>query len=100
MAFFGRPSEQDDARAARWRDWLLRQHPLAIAALVLGVFSLTHLGTLIIDAVAAIVLGAVALKRVGSEGQKPAGRRIAWIGIVAAAVSLAISAALYAMRVV
>jgi hypothetical protein len=63
MALFGRPNERDDRRARDWRDWLRRRNSLAIASFVLGCLSLTHLGILIVDAVASIVLGAVALQQ-------------------------------------
>jgi hypothetical protein len=45
MALFGRPSENDDARAAAYRQWFARQHPLALASLLLSLFSLTPFGT-------------------------------------------------------
>ena len=93
MALFGRPTERDEARAAAYRDWLLRRHPLAIASFVIGVFSLSHLGTFLIDGVAAIVLGFTALRRLGDPGHvgPPEGRGLAWAGIVTAAVSLLIA---------
>ena len=71
MALFGRPSEKDDARAAAYRDWLRRRNPLAIASLVLGVFSLIEFGALVVFGIAGIVLGFVALaqlRRVNAEG--------------------------------
>jgi len=49
MALFGRPSERDEAKAAAYRDWLLRRNLCAIVSAVLGVFSLTHFGTLWVD---------------------------------------------------
>ena len=61
MALFGRPNERDDQKARDWRDWLRRRNPLAIASFVLGCLSLTHAGLLLVDAVASIVLGAIAL---------------------------------------
>ena len=72
MALFGRPSERDDARAAEYRDWLRRRNPYAIASLVLGVFSLSHGGTLLVDAVAGIALGVVALIQLRRVTQDPA----------------------------
>ena len=64
MALFGRPSEKDDARAEAYRDWLRRQNPLAIASLVLGIFSLIEFGALLVFGVAGIVLGFVALGQI------------------------------------
>ena len=63
MALFGRPNERDDWRARSWRDWLRRRNPLAIASFVMGCLSLTHAGLLLVDAVASIVLGVVALQQ-------------------------------------
>lgn len=114
MALFGRPSERDDRRAREYRHWLRRQNPLAVASFVLGAFSLTHLGTLFVDAAAAIVLGTVALaqlRRAGGERPptdeppptdadapvpKTRGRRLAWGGIVLSIMSLVAAALVYA----
>jgi uncharacterized membrane protein YfcA len=103
MALFGRPTEQDEAKAAAYRAWLLRRNPLAIASTVLGVFSLTHLGALWVDGIAAIVLGALALRQLArtprdsEEGGAVAteGRGLAWLGIVSAALSIGIAIVLY-----
>ena len=61
MALFGRPSEKDAARAEAYAQWLRRQNPLAIASLVLGIFSLIEFGALLVFGVAGIALGFVAL---------------------------------------
>ena len=126
MAILGRPSQADDERAAAWRNWLQRQNSLAIAAFVLGALSLTHGGTLILDGVAGLVLGVMALaqlkrvraapeavvpvaeRQVASETRlyeampsmapKDKGRGLAWGGIVLGALSLAIGAYLYSLR--
>jgi Domain of unknown function (DUF4190) len=100
MAILGRPSEADERRAAAWRDWLVRQHPLAVAAFVLGAISLTHAGTLLVDGIAAVVLGALALARLrrpGADSLRDRGRGLAWGGIVLGAVSLVIAAYLYSL---
>ena len=100
MALFGRPTERDEAKAAAYRDWLLRRNPLAIASTVLGVFSLTHLGALWIDGLAAIVLGVLALRQLsrpdatGGNGATE-GRGLAWLGIVTASLSICIAIVLY-----
>ncbi|MGB7158212.1 MAG: DUF4190 domain-containing protein [Tepidisphaeraceae bacterium] len=104
MALFGRPTERDEAKAAAYRAWLLRRHPFAIAATVLGVFSLTHFGTLIVDGVVAIVLGVLALRQLdransfthvsttaadnADHAPPTEGRGLAWLGISTAALSL------------
>jgi hypothetical protein len=100
MALFGRPTERDEAKAAAYRDWLLRRNPLAIASTVLGVFSLTHLGALWIDGIAAIVLGVMALRQLSRPQSSGAteGRGLAWLGIVAAALSICIAIVLYRWR--
>ena len=97
MALFGRPTPQDEIKAASYREWLVRRDPLAIASLVLGVFSLTHLGTLLVDGIAAIVFGVIALMRLRAERdpERPLGHWLARIGIASAALSLGIAAALY-----
>jgi hypothetical protein len=94
MALFGRPTPEDDARADAWRDWLRRRDPLAVASFVLGVFSLTHFGTLWVDGLAAVVLGVVALVRLsaGPEAEKPHGHLLAIGGIAAAVLSLVLAA--------
>jgi hypothetical protein len=74
-----------------WRDWLRRQHPLAIASFVLGAFSLTHLGTLLLDGAAGVVLGTAALFHLNRQGNS-VGRSLAWWGIAVSAVSLIIAA--------
>src|SRR4051794_3987190 len=68
MALFGRPSEQDDAREAAYHHWFARQHPLALASLLLSLFSLTHFGTLIVDEAVGIAFGVVALVQINSAG--------------------------------
>ena len=97
MALFGRPTERDEAKAAAYRDWLVRRHPLAIASTVLGVFSLTHLGALWVDGIAAIVLGTMALRRLsGPDVAGPSeGRGLAWLGIATAALSICVAIVLY-----
>ena len=100
MALFGRPTERDEAKAAAYRDWLLRRNPYAIASTVLGVFSLTHLGALWIDGIAAIVLGVVALRQLSRQdavGSTHAteGRGLAWLGIVTASLSICVAIVLY-----
>ena len=93
MALFGRPTERDEAKAAAYRDWLQRRDPIAIASAVIGIFSLTHFGTFLIDSVAAIVLGIVALRRLSlpTRTSSPEGRGLALLGIATGAVSLIIA---------
>jgi hypothetical protein len=100
MAILGRPSEADEQRAAAWREWLVRQHPLAIAAFVLGAVSLTHAGTLFVDGIAAVILGATALTQLKRRPDvtRDKGRGLAWAGIVLATVSLVLAAYLYSLR--
>ena len=97
MALFGRPTQEDEAKAAAYRAWLLRRNPLAIASTVLGVFSLTHLGALWVDGIAAIVLGVVALRQLARPGPAAAseGRGLAWLGIISAGLSICIAIVLY-----
>ncbi len=101
MALFGRPTQHDEAKAAAYRAWLLRRNPLAIASTVLGVFSLTHLGALWIDGIAAIVLGVIALRQLArparddEDAVATEGRGLAWLGIISAALSIGIAIVLY-----
>ena len=99
MAILGRPSQADNQRAAAWRDWLLRQHPLAIAAFVLGAISLMHAGMLFVDGIAGVLLGIVALVQLARpcEGSKDKGRALAWGGVLLGALSLAIAAYVYSL---
>ena len=87
MGLFGRETEQDQQRANAWRDWLRTQHPLAIASFVLGVFSLTHVGTLLVDGVAGAVLGMIAAIQLKRQNQHE-GRALAFWGIAVSAASL------------
>jgi hypothetical protein len=101
MALFGRPNERDEAKAAAYRDWLVRRNRFAIASTVLGVFSLTHFGTLWVDGIAAIVLGAIALRQLSRPADNNApteGRGLAWLGMTCAALSIGIAIVLYRWR--
>ena len=107
MSLFGRPSEKDDAREAAYRQWFARQHPLALASLLLSAFSLTHFGTLWVDEVLGILLGIVTLVQLGRVrraglaapvGERPArteGHRLAWAGIAVGLVSLGCAVVIY-----
>jgi hypothetical protein len=98
MALFGRPTERDEAKAAAYREWLVRRNPWAIASTVLGLFSLTHFGALWIDGIAAIVFGVIALRQLSDPvrvGAATEGRGLAWLGIVTAALSIGIAVFLY-----
>ncbi len=98
MALFGRPTAREEAKAAAYREWLLRRNPCAIASTVLGTFSLTHFGTLWIDGLAAIVLGVIALRQLARplDGRiADKGRGLAWLGIITAAASMCIAIVLY-----
>jgi hypothetical protein len=93
MALFGRESESGQRRAEAWRDWLVRRDPLAIASLVLGVFSLIEFGALIIFGIAGAILGGIALRRLKRpETPTPRGHYLAWAGIVTSVLSLAVAA--------
>jgi hypothetical protein len=101
MALFGRSTPQDEAKAQAYGAWLSRRNPLAIVSLVLGVFSLTHLGTLILDSLAGLVLGAIALKQLATpsptQSTQPFGHRLAWTGIATSVASLVVAAILYTL---
>jgi hypothetical protein len=90
---FGRPSLRDDQRAEAYAQWLGRQHPLAIASLVLGVFSVIELGVLIVFGVAGVVLGVMALvqMRRGRPAGRTHGRGLAWAGIATSVASFGLA---------
>jgi hypothetical protein len=99
MALFGKPTPADDERAAAYRDWLQQRNPLAIASLVLGIFSLIEFGALFVFGIAGIILGVIALRqlRLRIFPDRPQGARLAWTGIVLSVVSLIIAVYLYAL---
>jgi hypothetical protein len=94
MPLFGRETPHDHRRAQAWREWMHRQHPLAIISLVLGVFSLVDFGVLILPGIVSIVVGILALrnlrKRDGLDGA-----RLAWIGMTLSFISLCIAVGFY-----
>jgi uncharacterized membrane protein len=102
MALLGRPSAEDEKRAAAWRDWVQNRNPLAIASLVLGIFSFIEFGALLVFGVVGIVLGVMGLRQLrrqaGDVSGAPFGHRLAWTGIVLSAVSLAMAVVLLAYR--
>src|SRR6476620_5443467 len=95
MPRFGRPTAEDDRKAQQWAEWFAQRNPLAIASLVLGVFSFIEFGALVIFGVAGIVLGIVALLQLKHQSDRPKGHGLAWSGIALSAASLLIAAALY-----
>ena len=102
MPLFGRPSEKDDAREAAYRQWFARQHPLALASLLLSLFSLTHFGTLMVDEAVGIAFGVVALVQInasaadGGASQPPReGKWLARGGIAVGLISFACAMVIY-----
>jgi hypothetical protein len=123
MPLFGRPSADDQRRAEAWRDWLRSRNPLAIASLVLGIFSLIEFGALLVFGIAGIALGVAALMQLRRVVERPAalreeagpnpapdsnpyeapnldipkvhGHRLAWSGIALSVLSLAAAAYMY-----
>src|SRR5687768_8489648 len=96
MAWLGRETAEEQRRAEAWREWFVRQHPLALASVVLSVFSLTHLGTLWIDEIAGIALGVIAIRAVKS-GVSRKSVTLAYVGIVAGILSLICAIVIYAL---
>ena len=95
MPRFGRPTAEDDRKAQEWAQWFAQRNPLAIASLVLGIFSFIEFGALIIFGVAGIVLGIVALIQLSKAVDRTKGHGLAWGGIALSAASLAIALLLY-----
>jgi hypothetical protein len=96
MALFGRETARDREKVEAYQNWFRRQDPLALISALLSIFSLTHLGTLIVDEVAGIVLGVIAIRRVARS--RGLGVRLAYVGVVVGAVSLIIAIVIYAQR--
>src|SRR5215207_3416328 len=99
MPLFGRETAEQQRRAEAWRAWFVRQHPFALASLVLSVFSLTHLGTLWVDEIAGIVFGVLAIRAVRG-GQSHKSVTLAYVGIVAGVLSLICAVVIYALPLV
>jgi ABC-type branched-subunit amino acid transport system permease subunit len=98
MALFGRENKRDKVRAQAYASWLNRQNPFAVASLALGVVSLIEFGVLGVFGIGGIVLGVVALRQLASADdsvQRNRGHRLAWAGIIASVLSLAIAALIY-----
>jgi len=104
MALFGRESERDEQRAANYAAWFARQPALSLPSVLLSVFSLTHLGTLWVDEIAGIALGAIALVQLRRARQAPVasdrpgpreGDLLALGGIVVGMTSLALAILIY-----
>ena len=98
MAWLGRETAEEQQRAEAWREWFLRQHPLALVSLVLSVFSLTHLGTLWIDEIAGIVLGVLAIRAV-KRGSSTKAVTLAYVGIIIGVLSLICAIVIYALPI-
>ncbi len=65
---------------------------LAVASLVLGIISIPTLGLLGVGAIAAIVLGSIALNRIKKDPATHGGKGMAIAGIITSAVSLLLTA--------
>lgn len=96
MALFGRESARDQQKVEAWRRWILRQHPLALTAAVLSIFSLTHFGTLFVDELAGIILGVIAIRRAARAPELSV--RLAYVGVIVGTLSLICAIVLYAQR--
>ena len=96
MALFGRETERDQQRVLEYGRWVRRRNPLAIASLVLGVFSLIELGALVVPGIASIVLGFASLRQLRRENAPyPRGQGLAYAGIALSVVSLIVAGFLY-----
>ncbi len=95
MPLFGRETPRDQERIESYRQWCVRQHPYSLVSVVLGVFSLTHFGTLWVDGIAGVVFGVLAIRSV-RKSPGP-GVRLAYVGIIAGVVSLGLATVLYGM---
>ena len=92
MPLFGRPTAQDEVRAAAYATWLRARDPFAIASIVLGVFSLIEFGAILVFGIAGTILGVLALRRLKrTERTHPHGHYLAYTGIATSLVSLVIA---------
>jgi lipopolysaccharide export LptBFGC system permease protein LptF len=100
MALFGRESAQEQQRVEAWQRWVRKHDPLALASVALSIFSLTHFGTLLVDAIAGIALGVVAIRsaRRSAEQSRRGSVAFAYLGIAIGAISLAFGVFLYTRR--
>ena len=102
MGWLGRETAEEQRRAEAWREWFVRQHPFALGSVVLSIFSLTHLGTLWVDEIAGIILGALAIRAARREaracdpGESPRSVTMAYVGIVVGVISFLLAIAIYA----
>ena len=96
MALFGRESAHDQQREQAYREWFIRQHPLALASAVLSIFSLTHFGTLWVDEILGIVLGIIAIRQV-RRGMSDKGVKLAYVGIIVGIISLVCAIVIYTL---
>ena len=98
MAFLGRESERDAARAASYAAWFARQQPFALPSLLLSVFSLSHFGTLWVDSILGVVLGVLSLSKILTperDSNRTGGFWFAVGGIVIGLASMAIACVIY-----
>ena len=96
MAWLGRETAEEQQRAEAWRDWFVRQHPFALASVVLSVFSLTHFGTLWVDELAGIAFGVLAIRAV-KRGTSQKRVTLAYVGIITGILSLICAIIIYAL---
>jgi hypothetical protein len=96
MALFGRETDRERQRAQEWAEWMQQRHPLAIASVVLGIFSLIELGAIPIFSIGGLVVGIMALRQLRRPGSPHArGHRLAVAGIVISSVALLAGIAVY-----
>jgi len=96
MALFGRETPADQERAEAWARWAAERNPLAMASLVLGVFSLLEAGIIPIVSTTGLVLGIISLRQMNRPGEvRRLGHRLAWTGIVLSSVALVVGTSLY-----
>ncbi len=99
MALFGRPSDKEQQRADRVREWAQRQNVFAMASVVLGAISLVEFGVLLVFGIGGVATGAIALRQLAAPiGPRVGGKKLAWIGISCSVVSLLIACWVYSMK--
>src|SRR3954453_21613999 len=71
MALFGRETNEEKARAESYARWVQSQNGMAIASLVLGIFSFIEFGVLWIFGIGGVVTGIIALQQLKSAPPTP-----------------------------
>ena len=101
MAFLGRESDADRARAERVRDWVQRRPPSAIASVMLGAVAVIDFFTLVLGVLLGLIAIGLGLHARRELRRRPelVGHRLAAAGVALGCCALLLSAAFYILVV-